>query len=192
MDVIYFALTPWTCRDLYLWNLLHSSLPHSARTMVERDRQLIQRAKSFQHSLSPFDWLENLCWQLFIDGQIHADKHQTSAHKSKPSATAKDGQNTHWPSQWSHQDRTCKRQLGLLQRPRGDIWRVEILYFGEVKTLWVSANLTAAQAPLECPMMIVFSSTPNSSFMKGSQMELKTETIITIALVLQFQTSEQW
>ena len=43
--------------------------------------------------------------------------------------------------------------------------------------MWVSANLTAAQAPLECPMMIVFSSTPNSSFMKGSQMELKTGTI---------------
>ena len=53
-----------------------------------------------------------------INGQIYADNQQTSAHKSKPSATAKDGQNTHWPSQWSHQDLTCKRQPGLLQQPR--------------------------------------------------------------------------
>ena len=58
---------------------------------------------------------------LFIDGQIHADHQQTSARKSKPSATAKGGQNTHWPSQWSHQDQMCKRRLGLLQQPREDI-----------------------------------------------------------------------
>ena len=53
--------------------------------------------------------------------------------------------------------------------------------------MWVSANLTAAQAPLECPMMIVFSSTPNLSFMKGSQMELKTEPITILLWSLSFK-----
>ena len=39
-------------------------------------------------------------------------------------------------------------------------------------TRLVSANLTAAQAPLEWPMMMVSWSTPSSSFMKGNQMDL--------------------
>merc|ERR1719450_659590 len=39
-------------------------------------------------------------------------------------------------------------------------------------TLCNSANLTAAQAPLECPMMMVWWSTAKSSFMKGNQMDL--------------------
>ena len=54
--------------------------------------------------------------------------------------------------------------------PRMDL---DLMDFRWIGTLWVSANLTAAQAPLECPITIVLSSTPNSSFMNGNQMELK-------------------
>ena len=43
-------------------------------------------------------------------------------------------------------------------------------------TLFSSANLTAAHAPLEWPMMTVSSSTPSSVFMKGSQMERRAVT----------------
>ena len=86
--------------------------------MAGKGRLLTQRARSSPHFLSP----------------VHLGEGCNKNIKTpiKPSATARAGQNNHWPSQWSHQGQSCTPQPGPELQPS------EFSGFERRRNIWVN------------------------------------------------------